>query len=524
MLSPLHGIRYLFIVGGWQSGRAPGFLRLRSFWTPNYVRLDGRQSCAVSLHATTDSGEPPDRPVRIRAKGMLKFREGGQGAKSTSDAQSDGSQLAAASLLDDQISIYSVLFSTTEVYTNEYGKAVVTLLPRADDILEAFDELLKRLGIEGEEAEKLKEQFNDNQLATDTTLKINQDEERFPYKVVAELTVIDEFYYGQTIEEIKTAREQAEQTDATEVGEGTASEDEPKKTKRLPKLDENGDPVVDADGNILFEEVEDPCLSLEDKDKDKGKDKGKDEDKEENLPDGNVVRQEDVELCTKSVRVPVSVDWSSVSRGASTEGIEGVGEDQDGRQGGNAVNSDGSSGGSGSSGEAGVGAPKQEKRPELPENKPASSTGGGILASQKEASASQFTFSLEPPPFRQDTSPEIQYYNNIGWVPTIKTIVGGNAGEAEQILARLENLRNEIPFGASAVYDALVIAAKILSDDDVDNKRKALYLFTDNEANLSRNSLDEAIEDVNAIDGEEEVPAVVGNFAVVKPVTLFRLG
>lgn len=590
LIDPIFGVKYLFIVGGWQSGRAPGFLQIRTNWTPQIVRLDGKQSCAISVDTKTDSGEGPGRPINIRVRGYLKFDESSSGALSTRQAQLDDVQQAAASLVDDEVNIYSVLFASQLITTNEQGQTIITLLPRADDILEAFNTLIQRLGFTKEEVDALLESVNTSQISKDGRITIKEGDIRFPYRIVIEMTVLDEFFYGQTIEEIRTsnvsneeaiedaqdaiAEEEAEQQAAEEAGqqadgdsdsggestndtqseedEGESSQENNEALKRLPKLDENGDPVRDENGNVVFEEVRDPCLPpviIEEEE-----DETEEEEEDEQAPEGDEAERSNTSPCEDPVNVKVRVDWTTVSRGASTDGVTGVGDTTINTEGGNQTSpSSGSSGGSGSSGEAQQGANRssaEDEQESFVENreesaresrnpartgqstsgsgggdggqqvpKASTSAGGGVLSAQQSESEN-FSFSLEPPPFRQHTSPEIQFYNDINWIPTIKTIIGGNAGDAVQVLNRLENLANEIPFGASAIYDALVTAARILSDDDVDGKRKTIYIFTDNEANLSRNTLEDAIDEINAIDGEEEVPSIVGNFAVVDPATL----
>lgn len=116
----------------------------------------------------------------------------------------------------------------------------------------------------------------------------------------------------------------------------------------------------------------------------------------------------------------------------------------------------------------------------------------------------------------------IEFYNDVGWIPSIESLLDDNAGTSEEILEALDNLSNEVPFGSSAMYDALVKSAETLSvtDDDINSLRKVIYLFTDNDSNMSIATSDEAINDINAIDGFKNVPVLTGNLQIVEPITL----
>jgi len=114
----------------------------------------------------------------------------------------------------------------------------------------------------------------------------------------------------------------------------------------------------------------------------------------------------------------------------------------------------------------------------------------------------------------------IEFFNDEDWVPSVRALLGSNTGTSTQALQKIEDLENSTPFGSSTLFDAITESAEILSSNDIEDLRKLIYVFTDNDANLSVNSLDEAIVAVNLIDGDNEVPVLVGNLALVKPITL----
>jgi len=114
----------------------------------------------------------------------------------------------------------------------------------------------------------------------------------------------------------------------------------------------------------------------------------------------------------------------------------------------------------------------------------------------------------------------IECYNDLDWVPSVDNILGGNSATMAEMLSSLGDLGNSTPFGLSPMYDAVVAAARVLSDGTIDDLKKTIYVFTDNEANISKASLDEAIAEVNDIDGDKRVSVLTANMGIVEPSTL----
>ncbi len=136
----------------------------------------------------------------------------------------------------------------------------------------------------------------------------------------------------------------------------------------------------------------------------------------------------------------------------------------------------------------------------------------------EEVSAAQSLFQKETA--RISSNLIVSCHSNLEWVPSVKSILGSNDGSRTIMLAEINNLKNFTPLGTSTMYDAVVAGARILSDNSVNNSRKTIYLFTDNEANISVASLDNAIEEVNDIDGDRQVPVLAGNLAISDNATL----
>ncbi|NJL70319.1 MAG: hypothetical protein HC888_01315 [Candidatus Competibacteraceae bacterium] len=460
--APYYNNKWAFLAGGFKSGRGDGFLQIRTKFSPTRVRLDGKQSCVLSICLVLDDGSPPPRPVKIRARGFLRFdpNQSISSDNAVSD-QSERSQKSASRIVDDRIAIYPVLFVESEIDAVD-GEARFTLLPRADDVLQGAQTIAKRLGLTTAE---LEDRFGigKGQQLTNETLVIEAGRERLPYEVVVEITVVDSFYYGQTIEEVPNQGINDDgdiEDETTDEGEG--------ETTDQPTEDSNN-PCRGKDGGNEPEPESDPDEPIE--------------------PGTPVVGGTDEEFCKNGVSVPVTVSWQSFSQGVDTSGIPGLNS--------TAYTHPDASGGQ--TGVVGTGSAPDEP---------------GLI----EGAAPSFI--LRPVAFGQHSSPVIDYYSDIEWIPTIDVLVGNNVGTASEMLNRLENLANEIPFGASALFDAILAASRVMSANEVDELAKSIYLFTDNESNMSFALLDETINEVNAIDGEEKVPVVIGNFAVVKPVTL----
>jgi len=125
-----------------------------------------------------------------------------------------------------------------------------------------------------------------------------------------------------------------------------------------------------------------------------------------------------------------------------------------------------------------------------------------------------------PSVYKQFDSPKVQYYSNIEWLPTIEVLLGNSNSTYDETLEIIENLSNSVSFGSSTIFDAIVKASTVLADSNIDDIRKLIYIFTDNESNISTSSVDEAIESVNDIDGEKEVPILIGNLSIVDPIVL----
>ncbi|MFA5759952.1 MAG: hypothetical protein WC942_11430, partial [Clostridia bacterium] len=115
----------------------------------------------------------------------------------------------------------------------------------------------------------------------------------------------------------------------------------------------------------------------------------------------------------------------------------------------------------------------------------------------------------------------IECYNEGDWVPYVEKLnLEDNNGSYEEIVSIIDNIKNETPFGISPMYDAISLSANTLSDNSINEIRKVIYVIADNEVNSSIKTIDEMIEDVNAIDGDKKTPIILGNICTSDQKTL----
>lgn len=393
--------RYIYSCGGLTSGRPDGFLQIKSKVSPSVVRLDGKQSATVSIELLDEVGERPEKDIRVLVQGILLFPNSqyGNSANDGGDQSQQDSDNSVRSAL-----VYPVIFSSNDFYiSNGIGSTI--MLPRSEDILQKVSEIKNKLGINefvpGEGGSEI------------SSLVINEGEIRSPYSIRVRITVIDDFYYGQTVVDVKDN----EDTNSTVTENGSTG-----------SVQENTDVSGPAQAPGEFTRFE-GCRSVEG---------------------------------TQVIEQP---SQPSYNPGRDSENNQTI--DQSLRQSGSSV------------------------------------------------------FSLNPPQTPQLASPSISYFSDIEWLPQVNIHV--NNGEYSDLLRHFYRLRNDIPFGASPLFDALVKNSSIMLDDSLDKYSKVIYLNTDNEESLSINNLQTAIDEVQSVDGFGRVPVVINNFSVVFPITLSAL-
>lgn len=180
----------IFVAGGFESGRKDGFLQILTSLSPADMRLDGKATVSLDIELKDDSGEYPDRDVNVSIKGFVKFLKDSATVEVEDILvqQSDEQQRQAAELNEDALSVYPVLF-TKKIVTISNGSGVATLLPRGEDILDNIKDISDA-------------SLDVTDIVTDVFLKIIAGELREPYQILLQITVEDEEFYGQTINDV----------------------------------------------------------------------------------------------------------------------------------------------------------------------------------------------------------------------------------------------------------------------------------------------------------------------------------
>lgn len=182
--------RYIYVAGGLTSGRPAGFLQIKAKVNPSTIRLDGKQSATVSVELLNDIAERPVAPIRVLVQGILLFPDAEETSSSGGDSEQQG---ASDQALRDSL-VYPVIFSSND-FTITNGIGSTTMLPRSDDILKKISEIKQKLGIQ--------ERVDGEGTEADNTLVIKEGDIRRPYSIRVRVTVVDDFYYGQTVFDIK---------------------------------------------------------------------------------------------------------------------------------------------------------------------------------------------------------------------------------------------------------------------------------------------------------------------------------
>ena len=112
------------------------------------------------------------------------------------------------------------------------------------------------------------------------------------------------------------------------------------------------------------------------------------------------------------------------------------------------------------------------------------------------------------------------FYNVVDWMPQIKKRLVTNDSTVAEAIAELDVIDKEVPFGGSQLFNALFEAGRIMGGDEFDSVKKSIYIASDNSQNLSLVSRTDAIEEINAIDGDKKVPVVYVVFSTSFPTSL----
>ena len=127
------------------------------------------------------------------------------------------------------------------------------------------------------------------------------------------------------------------------------------------------------------------------------------------------------------------------------------------------------------------------------------------------------SFSANVGPASQKQAAEASYYSDITSIPDVYVV-------SEDVLAAdakvaLERIREDIPFGSSPYYNALIEGVR-LRNDATSGAKNLIVAASDNDQSYSTVTPADVVNEANAVGGTYQFPIFVTNFVVSKPPSL----
>ena len=242
----------IYFIGGFTSGHKAGWVQVDVSCTPQYIEAQGIQSSGLLIRIFNDSGEIVDSDIRVDIKGRVRIAEldnlltnffakrgadralGGDGSGTASDLPNEGDQVDidrliksqnsildpnsdefqfnAARKLGEQVYLFPVLYSETEL-TLINGVGGIILKPRSEDPLEDFNKIAEFIQqsldntpsdpnqkFEGDlTREELAALGESLAIAPPTNTIINSGKLRDLYEIETIVTILDDYYFGQNV-------------------------------------------------------------------------------------------------------------------------------------------------------------------------------------------------------------------------------------------------------------------------------------------------------------------------------------
>lgn len=145
----------------------------------------------------------------------------------------------------------------------------------------------------------------------------------------------------------------------------------------------------------------------------------------------------------------------------------------------------------------------------------------GTVSGQSESPLSSGTFSFDPAASSQGLSGRLEFHSNIASIPDVQ-FVSQDPVPAATATTSLDALQEEQPFGASPLYDAIVLGAQARNDATLGllPPSNMMAAASDNENNGSASSAQEATDELNSVEGDMQFPAFITTFVVTSPISL----
>ena len=473
----------IYLSGGLTSGHRQGWTQIQITQSPSEILATGVESGGVLIQLTNDSGEIIDADVRIDVRGRLRILEldsilikflanraadralGGDGSGSATDLpgeddetdvgrliesqntiinpNSDQFQFNAARKLGEEVTLFPVLYSSNET-SLVGGVGAVVLKPRSEDPLANLDTLAEFInqqltGTPEDSDERFEGDLTREELAALgevlNTIKlpptvIESGSLRNLYKIETVVTVLDDYYFGQTISDFDLNLQDLINSrieDLLTPPLPPEEDDEENPSNPVPGIDYGGFRDFSKSGCLVLEHSAQPDIPPED-----------------------------------------TAGDSDIRRGSG-------------------------------SGNGGIpGGP--------------GSTGQCLFCDT--------ILPLKPEHREQFLNPSVQFYNYFDWIPQVRKRITGNTASLSDVIDSIDTIDHETPFGGSQLYGAMFETGRIMSGDDFDTIKKVIYICSDNSQNLSLRTRRDAIDEINSIDGDQNVPVVYTVLSTSFPLSL----
>lgn len=475
----------IYLTGGLTSGHATGWVKINLIQSPDHVEAMGMESCGFLVTLTNDGGEILDQPVRLDVRGRVHIKEvddilkeflaeraavralGGTDGQ-IPDAPQAGEQLDIGRLIRAQNSIVDPNSDTFQRNAASRLNEQLYLFP----VLYSSNEMMLEAGIGG------------------TTLLPRSEDPLADFQKLAE--------FIQTV-----LQNTPDSSDTRFTGDLTREElaalGDILETVKLPPITINSNSVRD-----LYT-VETVITILDD------------------VLYGQSVSQYDLDM-QDEIRNRIEELLTPPPEEEPGGGSGGAGG---GGSGGGSGGSGGESGGSGGGSGSGCYVLQTAAQPSIPpSNNPPQSgdpnTPGGTGGTHTSGQCKfcQTILPTNPDIDTQLQTTETTFYNYVSWVPQLKLRLIDNTTTISDVLDELNKIDHEVPFGSSQLYDALLYAAQSIGGELFSDVKKVIYIASDNSENLSLSRRSEAIDDVNAVDGDKKTPVVYTVFSTSYPLSL----
>lgn len=140
-----------------------------------------------------------------------------------------------------------------------------------------------------------------------------------------------------------------------------------------------------------------------------------------------------------------------------------------------------------------------------------------------DSSLTSSSFSFNPPSATQGKSGKVSFFSDITSIPDVELLTDVPT-DLTTLLTKIDKLKQEIPFGASPHYDALMAGgqSRIVDPPALPKLPPANIMVSasDNSNSLSANSASDVISEVNLVNGTKGFPVFITTVVVTDPLSL----